>query len=398
VEQIHVLFLIDVLYSVHGGAEGVLLKMTQLLPADRFRCSVATLATHADRVVADRFACPVHLLPIRRMYDANALKTALRLARLIRSERISIVHTFFPASDLLGGLVARLSGCPVLISSRRDMGFQRSALHRYAYRLARGMFDQVHAVSESVRRAHIGQDGLDPARVVTLYNGVDLGEINAVCAAGSPADKYPASGVPRVVCVANIRPVKDLEMFVSTAAVVCRSMPAARFMVAGAVQDAGYMGRVAEMASLLGLGDKIEFLGPVPNVPSLLRQCDVFYLPSRSEGLSNALLEAMACGLPCVATDVGGNGELVENATNGYLVRSGDCRQAAARLLDLLRDPSRAREMGRAGRRLIESKFSVETMIARLTESYEGLLAGVGKGRLPHAAAGYAGGSLARPI
>ena len=371
----HVLFLIDGLYSIHAGAEGVLWKITRLLPPDRYRCSVATFATYAGEVVWQAFDCPVHLLPIRRMYDWNALRMAFRLYRLIRSEHIDIVHTFFHASDLLGGLVAKLSGCPVLISSRRDMGFQRSAIHRLAYRVEADLVDQVHAVAEHVRLAHIRADGLDPDKVVTVYNGVDLNEIDR-----APV-RFPfaefgfenASGI--IACVGNIRPVKNLEALVRTAAAVCRQEPAARFLVIGAVQDAAYFERVTELAQELGVAAHVKFAGQRRDVASLLKACDVFYLPSKTEGLSNALLEAMACRLPCVATDVGGNPEIVRHDRTGYVVSTGNIPEAAERILSLLRNRAGAAQMGREGRRTVEREFTVEKMMAKLMESYDGLLA-----------------------
>jgi glycosyltransferase involved in cell wall biosynthesis len=371
----HVLFLIDGLYSTYGGAEGVLWKTTRLLPPDRYRCSVATFATRTGEVVSSAFQCPVHLLPIRRMYGWNALRMAFRLSRLIQSEHIDIVHTFFHASDLLGGLVAKLSGCPVLISSRRDMGFQRTALHRLAYRLEAYLVDQVHAVGENVRLAHIRSDGLDPEKVVTIYNGVDLDQIDRA-PVRFPCAEFGfenASGI--IACVGNIRPVKNIEELVRTAAAVCRQEPGARFLVIGAVQDPAYFERVTELAAELGAAAQVTFAGRRQDVASLLKACDVFYLPSKSEGLSNALLEAMACRLPCVVTDVGGNPEVVRHGQNGYLVSPGDIPEAAERISSLLRNRARAAQMGREGRRIVEHEFTVEMMIAKLLESYDGLLA-----------------------
>jgi glycosyltransferase involved in cell wall biosynthesis len=97
-------------------------------------------------------------------------------------------------------------------------------------------------------------------------------------------------------------------------------------------------------------------------------------MPSHSEGLSNAILEAMACGLPCVASETGGNGELIENGRTGYLTPVGDPQAAAERILSLLRDPAGAQRMGQAGRRIVENEFSMQSMIHRLTVLYEGLL------------------------
>ena len=375
----HILYLIDALYSTYAGAEGVLWKMTRRLPPDRYRCSVATFATRTNEVDSGRFTCPVYLFPIERTYDWRALKTAVRLAHLIRSERVSIVHTFFPASDLLGGVVAKLSGCPILVSSRRDMGFQRSAMHRFAYRLGGGLFDQVQAVSEQVRLLHIREDRLDPAKVVTVYNGVDLDEMDRYSAARL-AEVGLEDGTCLIICVSNIRRVKGLDVLLRTAAIVCLEWPRAHFLIAGAVQDTEHFRMLTELACELQITGKVTFAGCCTKVPALLKASDIFYLPSRSEGLSNAMLEAMACAVPCVANDVGGNGELIQDGHNGYLVQVDDPAAAAERILTLLRNPHRARRMGQVGRQIVEGKFSVHSMISRLTELYDGLLFGSGRG------------------
>lgn len=386
-ERVHILFLIDVLYSTRGGAEGILRKLTRLLPRDRYRCSVATFASVPEYVASEHFDCPVHMFPIHRTYDWRALKAAFRLGRLIREERVSIVHTFFPASDLLGGVAAKLSGCPILVSSRRDMGFQRTTAHRLAYRLARRLYDQVHAVGEQVRALHIRQDALDPAKVVTVHNGVDLDEIDRARALSRPADLGLDDTDQLVACVANIRPIKGLDTLVRTASIVCRRMPRVRFLVAGGfggAQDAPYVQWLTELTRHLGVSENVKFAGVSKEVPSLLKASDVFYLPSRSEGLSNALLEAMACAVPCVVTDVGGNPELVTDELSGYLVPVDDAEAAAARIQMLLEDRPLAGRMGRAARRTVEESFSVETMVTRLIELYEGLLAGTADGGTRH--------------
>jgi glycosyltransferase involved in cell wall biosynthesis len=182
------------------------------------------------------------------------LKTAIRLRNLIRSEQVSIVHTFFPTADLFGGAIAKLSGCrPILISSRRDMGFQRTVWHNLAYRPAGSMFDQVQAVAEAVRIWHIHHDRLSPDKAVTVYNGVDLAEIDRTPAAALPAGLGVENAAGIVVCVANLRPIKGLEVLISTAAIVCRSMPGVRFLIIGQPSNDGYMERLFTLARDLGV-------------------------------------------------------------------------------------------------------------------------------------------------
>src|SRR5579871_321147 len=135
----HVLYLIDRLAS-NGGTEGVLQKICRFLPSDRFRVSVATLLARDD--IRENFPCPVAVYPLNRIYGWHAFKCGLELSRFVRSERVDIMHTFFPASDIWGGSVATLSGCPIWVSSRRDMGILRMKKHRLPYLFANHFADQ----------------------------------------------------------------------------------------------------------------------------------------------------------------------------------------------------------------------------------------------------------------
>jgi glycosyltransferase involved in cell wall biosynthesis len=151
-------------------------------------------------------------------------------------------------------------------------------------------------------------------------------------------------------------------------------LPGCVFAIAGDDHEPEHTGRLKEIAAAEGFGGNFVFLGSLSDVRPLLRASDVFCLLSRSEGLSNALLEAMACQLPCVATAVGGNPEVVVDGKTGFVVRNEDHEAAAESVLALLRDPATARCMGIEGRRVLEQKFTTETMMRSLIESYERLL------------------------
>ena len=384
-QPIHVLFLIDTLRGLefkdgvmHGlaGVESVLLRVIRLAPPERYRFSVATFSLGKNPPPAGKFPCPLHFFPLKRTYDWSAVKMAHKLRRLIRSENISIVHTFLESADLWGGLVARLSGCPILVSSRRDMGYFRTPKHLLGYRLMNRFVDQVQAVSEGVRSVLIREDGLDPRKVVTVYNGIELDKL--ACANGTSALRSELglkAGDPVITAVANIRPVKGLDVLIRAAATVCREFPNARFLIVGRVIDQGYFDKLRSLVHSLELTKNVIFLGGSERVPSLLKLSTLFCLLSRSEGFSNAVLEAMGIGLPCVVTKVGGNPEAIENGHNGFLVPSEDADTAAERILTLLHDAERRREMGAAAHETVATKFTVQAMLKRWIELYDDLRA-----------------------
>jgi len=149
-------------------------------------------------------------------------------------------------------------------------------------------------------------------------------------------------------------------------------------LIVGDAHEPEYALELHELARSLGLTDCVRFLGGTENVVSVLQKSDVFFLPSRSEGFSNALVEAMACGLPCVATRVGGNAEAIEDGVSGFLVPPEAPQLAADRILRLLRQREEARRMGRAAQKRVEEKFTAQAMMSNITAIYEQLLSGAG--------------------
>jgi glycosyltransferase involved in cell wall biosynthesis len=171
-----------------------------------------------------------------------------------------------------------------------------------------------------------------------------------------------------------VRKVKGLDVFLRAAAVVCLRFPDAAFAIIGEDHEPEHYRQLLDLAEQLGISSNVRFLGGIENPTPLLKASDVFCMLSRSEGLSNALLEAMACRLPCVVTRVGGNPEVVEEGSSGYIVASEDHAASGDRIALLLQDPVRARRMGCAGREIVEAKFSEAAMLARLVSEYEFLV------------------------
>ena len=164
-------------------------------------------------------------------------------------------------------------------------------------------------------------------------------------------------------------------MLIRTAQRVCREIPGAVFLVAGNLYERDYSEEIREMIRSMGLEKNVFLLGFIGNPVPLLKMSHAFCLLSRSEGFSNALLEAMACGVPSVVTRVGGNPEAIQDGENGFLVPVGDDATAAERLLLLLRNPERAIKIGESGRMTAQTRFSAETMIQKLIALYRDLVA-----------------------
>ncbi len=375
---VRILYIVDQLTEM-GGAERSLLKMIRSLPQERFRCSLVTFKINRRLPLFSSLPCDVRVLPLRKSYDVQAFRLSLELRRLITSEGVSIVHTFFETADLWGGLVSRLSRVPVLLSSRRDMGILRHPKHAFAYRLVNPLFTRVLAVSEEVRRSCIEVDHLRPERVETVYNGVELSSFVPENRDTS-RERLGLSGFQEIVLtIGNIRRVKGIDIFLRAAVDVCKRRPSALFLIVGDNHEPAYFNELKKLTSELGISRNVLFYGPSEEVGRFLAACDIFCLPSRSEGFSNALIEAMGAGVPCVATRVGGNAEAIDHNRSGVLLPCEDAKALSSAIEDLLDNPARARALGREASETVRARFTHEAMMTQLTTIYERLLMAAGR-------------------
>jgi len=170
--------------------------------------------------------------------------------------------------------------------------------------------------------------------------------------------------------------VKGHDVFIKAAASVVQQFPNVTFSVAGEVLDLAYFKELQDLVRDLKLTDHFRFISGVTNLREHLSAADIFVLPSRSEGFSNAIIEAMAASLPVVATDVGGNAEAVKDGVSGFIVPPDDIAALSEAIIELLSDPSKAKEMGIAGRDLAAERFTIEAMMNRITHVYASLLNG----------------------
>ena len=362
-----------------GGTERQALQLVRLLKENgRFGVRLACLNDRGP-LRRDADALGLGEIPeyaLTSFYDRNFLRQVRRLARRLREEGIGVVHTHDFYTNVFGMAAAALARVPARVASKRETEFRTPAqrlVERCAFRLAGRVVVNAEAVGAMLRA-----QGVPAAKIVTVHNGLDLARVRpprgfsrgaALAALGLPADP------PRrfVTIVANLRhAVKDHPTFLRAAARVRAEVADAAFVLAG---EGELEGALRDYAARLGISEDVFFLGRCARVAELLAVSEVCALSSKAEGFSNAILEYMAAGRAVVATDVGGAREAVAEGETGHLVAPGDDAQMAARLVELLRDPARAREMGERGREAVARKFSCEAQLARTEELYGRLLA-----------------------
>jgi glycosyltransferase involved in cell wall biosynthesis len=213
-----------------------------------------------------------------------------------------------------------------------------------------------------------------PEKVSVIYNGVDLQQVAEGDSVSDPT-YAEFTGKKIVTCVANVRRVKGIDIVLRAAHLVCQQLPETVFLIAGSLYEKDYSREVRGLVESLGLKNNVRFLEFVENPVPLLKMSSVFCMLSRSEGFCNALLEAMACGVPSVVSRVGGNPEAITDSQSGFLVPVEDHQAAAERMLFLLRNPDEAKQIGEAGRNAAFSQFSADAMISNLISLYSELMA-----------------------
>jgi glycosyltransferase involved in cell wall biosynthesis len=364
----NILLVVDQLPRSLGGGERIVRKMAELLPTYGYHATILTFAADEESEGLVNPPCPIYLLPLRRTYDLAALRGVISLRRFLKEKGIDLVHTCFESSDLWAGGVTKLFSNAKLVWNRRDMGILRSHKHMVAYKKLARMPDAVFAVSEQVRRHCIDVDDIAPDRVSTVHNGLDL--------ARWPERVNRGQSTPPVIAsLGNIRRVKGHDVLLRAFALVRYEFPSVRLALGGAVLETAFMEELTSLIDELELAESVSFEGNVQDQQRFLQDVSIFVLPSRSEGFSNAIVEAMAASLPVIATDVGGNAEAVKDGDTGLIIRSEDVDGMATAILRLLRDPGEARQMGRAGRKRVVEEFTIAAMMQRVVTTFDRLLA-----------------------
>ena len=263
---------------------------------------------------------------------------------------------------------------PVVLSGQHDTDVWMGPHHRLIERWSARLADRVIACSEAVRTWEIETMGQPPAKVTTLRNAIvppvepsDADRRSARAALGASPDDLLVGTLGRLY-----EPKKGLSIFVDAAAAVLARVPRARFVLVG---DGPARADLEARAARAGLGDRLRFAGERRDVARLLPAYDLFVQPSLWEGFGLTLVEAMAVGLPVVATRVGGIPEIVRDGRDGILVPPGDAAALARAIADLLDDPARRSAFAAEGRHRARTEFHIDRLVAETAALYRDALA-----------------------
>lgn len=362
--SIHIFYLITELDT--GGAQKVLLQLLSRLDRQRFSPSVACLYNGAGAVAQEIRALGIRVtdLGMTARWRVDAL---WRLYRSLRKERPAILHTHLFHANMPGRVLGRLAGIPVIISTEHSMGMESEWRYR-VNRLTHPLADRVVCVSPQIAKFVAQHVRIPEDKTVIIPNGIDLQRFESLpdkhsarAALGLPFDH------PLICTVARLDPVKRLDNLLGAVA----RLPEVRLVVVGEGQERC---RLTRLASELGVEQRAQFVGSQRDVLPWLAASDLFVLSSDWEGLSMAVLEAMAAGLPVVAMETGGMPDVVLPGVTGRLVPPGQVDALAQAIAGLLDDAGLRQDMGRAAAKRVADSFSLDQMAERTVRLYDELL------------------------
>ncbi|MFI5005820.1 MAG: glycosyltransferase [Solirubrobacterales bacterium] len=349
-----------------GGAEQVVIRLAAGLDRRRFEPLICCLDERGSFATqAEDAGVEVVAMGKRGPLDAGA---AHRLARLLRSRRIQVVHTHLWGGNVWGRLAALWARVPTIVASEHNLDTWKKRHHFLIDRALAPATTRLVAVSGQVRDFYEAR-GVGRGRWQVVYNGVDAhpgparGRGAARRELGLPAD------APVVALIGRLVPAKAPDVFLRAVAQAALRVPTLSALIVG---DGPLRAELEGEAQRLGLAGRVVFLGVRKDVPELLSGLDAVLFSSVREGFSLTMLEAMAAGVPVIATEVGGTPELITHGRTGLLVPPGQPEQLAQALVGLLLDPAGAAAIRAAARKSVEERFSLSSMVEAHAQIYEG--------------------------
>ncbi|MGQ9570401.1 MAG: glycosyltransferase [Thermodesulfovibrionales bacterium] len=315
----------------------------------------------------------IQVIEILRRKNKEFARLA-KLIKLFKTIKPDIVHTFLFSANSYGRIAAILCRAPVIIASERslpEIGEGKSKFQIYIDKLLALFSHGIICNTQKASEILVKKYSFNAKKVFTVYNGID---VSAFMTKGNNNKSKQNKISSKVVgTVGRLDPVKNHKLFLDVAKIILDSSKnnEVKFLIIG---DGPLKRDLEEYAQKLGIADNVIFTGERTDIPALLKSMDVFVLTSYYEGMSNSIMEAMSAGLPVVATDVGGNSELVINGKTGFLCPLGDTYKLAERIIYLITNENEAKQIGENGEKRMTDDFGVERMVKQTELIYSKIL------------------------
>lgn len=363
-KKIKILYVISRLAK--AGTEKHLLNLVSGLDKDKFEISVCCLFEIGYALeTLNRINCKVICLQRKNIYD---LRILFDLYRLIKNNKYEIVHTYLFGFHYLANIPAKIAGVPLTISSRRELAKWKKFHHRCLENIGNLFTDRVIACSNAVKEFALKTENLSLHKVVVIYNGINVDEFLPSPKNNQILQEFGLGKASKIVgMVANFSLEKNHRAMLEAIVKVKEKFPLIKCLLVG---DGPLKKEIEGRVGKLELKENVFFASQRDDINQILSVMDIFVLTSLCEGLPNAILEAMGCGLAVVATNVGGVPEVVEDGRSGILVEPTNHIQVAKAVIKLLENEDLRLSLGRRGREIIENRFNFKKMVQEYEDFY----------------------------
>ena len=355
-----------------GGAQVALTRLLAGLDRRRFELIICCLYNGDGAPARQIKSMGIRVIDLGMQEDKRRLDAFGRLYRLLRLEMPDILHTWLFHANIPGRVIGRLAGVPTILSSERTMEMEGLS-RRWLNRVTAPFANQILCVSQRVADYAVQEIGIPSNKILIIPNGIDLAPYQNLPEQSEARQRFGLPVASQLVgTVSRARPVKNLELLLEAFAILTSSKESQPDgMHLAIVGDGPLLPNLLAQTRRLGISNQVFFLGEQEDIPTFLAGLDVFVLSSQFEGLPNAVLEAMAAGLPVAATAVGGVPELVVPGETGLLVPSNEPQALALALSHLLADEPQRKRLGQAGQERVAHYFSIKNTVGQTAQLYE---------------------------
>jgi Glycosyltransferase len=347
-----------------GGISNYILTLSRGLKEKGVEVVVASSGGDL-RAELDRYGIPHRQLDIMTKFEfgPRVFKSAFAISGIVRDEKIDIIHAHSRVAQVASLIASKMSGAKLV-----------TTCHGYFKKRWRKIVDtwgdKVVAISDAVRMHLVDDLGVNPSRVELIYSGVDVGKFSDPCSAEMVRQTKRELGLndgPVIGTIGRLSSIKGQRFLVEAMKRICLLRPDAQAILLGSGDEEEPL---KELAQSLGISSTIRFFRSCPDTQRFLSMMDVFVFPSVKEGLGIALLEALASGKACVASNIGGIGDIIKDGYNGVLVDVGDAGAISEAVLRLLSDEAMGKSMGQRGRELVRDRFTLNAMADNMNKLY----------------------------
>lgn len=378
-KKIKIAFIIDTIHGIKAGTETQLNLLINYLDKDKYEIHLLCLReTEWMKENSSTLNCKVSVFKVNSIINPMSFLSYINVIRHLRTIKPDIVMTFFRDSNIVGVIAARLANVKIILSTRRDYGLWLDKRTHYILGLANRFVKGIVANSRKVKELTCKEEIVDCSKTHVIYNGIKFGDVDPV---KFDKERFKNKlGIPLdnqiVGIVANLRPMKRYKTFINAAKHVLLEKKNVHFVIVG---DGQLRNSLENLALELGIRDSIHFAGSQEDVLPYLSIFDIGVNCSANEGLSNAIMEYMDFGIPCIVSAAGGNEELIENGINGYTFILDDHLELARLILDLMDDDEKKKAFVVKSKEWVTANLSIDNMINQYDRYFTSCYENIGK-------------------